>query len=286
MTTTVPMNLAADSSAEYWSDKVRGAEPPGIVTFGPPSLERDEVAEYFGARIRAAAPSFAQLAAACIALAARYGSNDDAAIVTTDEHSGALLLRASLDAATTFGALVKTIERELAAMQLRRGSAPSPAMLDLSGLLQTAIVEDDGRRVPEWLDGVSLLFLVSGEHGTIRLRYDVSAYPKWFAQQLAEHYVRTLDALLTAPSGEIARFAMLMRAEQRQLIDDSNPPAIAVTSEDDLVTRFEMRVAEAPDAVALTCEGRSVTYAQLDAVAISLPSCSSAPSGSCSRSSR
>src|SRR5204862_545465 len=67
-----------------------------------------------------------------------------------------------------------------------------------------------------------------------------------------------------------AHFAMLSADEVQYLVETCDPGPIVNRCNDDLVTRFEQQVARTPDALAVTCEDRSLTYADLDARANAL----------------
>ncbi|WP_217213732.1 condensation domain-containing protein, partial [Streptomyces sp. AC550_RSS872] len=85
------------------------------------------------------------------------------------------------------------------------------------------------------------------------------------AQTIVDRLIRLLTAVTAHPDLPITDIDVLTHAEERQVLEewngqpgDSMPPV-------DVVALFERQAAATPDAVALTCEGESLTYAGLNA---------------------
>ena len=86
------------------------------------------------------------------------------------------------------------------------------------------------------------------------------------ARRFARHVVRAYEQLANAPAGLVpADVELLDEAEARQMIALGRPVRRLDRRPERIDDVFASRVAERPDAVALTCEGRSLTYAELDA---------------------
>ncbi|MEV0345330.1 amino acid adenylation domain-containing protein [Nonomuraea sp. NPDC050680] len=86
------------------------------------------------------------------------------------------------------------------------------------------------------------------------------------ARRFARHVVRAYEQLADAPAGLVpADVELLDEAEARQMIALGRPARRLDWQPERIDEVFASCVAERPDAVALTCEGRSLTYAELDA---------------------
>ncbi|MGY4929474.1 amino acid adenylation domain-containing protein, partial [Streptomyces sp. 900105755] len=80
------------------------------------------------------------------------------------------------------------------------------------------------------------------------------------AATIGERFVRVLAAVAAAPTGRVHELPILDEDERRQLVAGNRTPAPAPVA---VPQRFVQRVATCPDAVAVTCGDRSVSYAQL-----------------------
>ncbi|MEU8144836.1 amino acid adenylation domain-containing protein [Nonomuraea sp. NPDC048901] len=86
------------------------------------------------------------------------------------------------------------------------------------------------------------------------------------ARRFARHVARAYEQLANAPAGLVpADVELLDEAETRQVVALGRPLRRLDRRPERIDDVFAARVAERPDAVALTCEGRSLTYAELDA---------------------
>ncbi|MEU7740482.1 amino acid adenylation domain-containing protein [Nonomuraea sp. NPDC049158] len=86
------------------------------------------------------------------------------------------------------------------------------------------------------------------------------------ARRFARHVARAYEQLADAPADLVpADVELLDEAETRQMIALGRPARRLEGRPERIDDVFTARVAEHPDAVALTCEGHSLTYAELDA---------------------
>src|ERR1700730_16227293 len=86
------------------------------------------------------------------------------------------------------------------------------------------------------------------------------------------HLRQLLEGIAQNPSTSVGELRLLTEAERKELVEDYNPvPQAPVRSNlpldggATLHELFEQQVARRPDAVALTCDGVSLTYAQVNA---------------------
>ncbi|MEV4949601.1 amino acid adenylation domain-containing protein [Streptomyces sp. NPDC053755] len=129
----------------------------------------------------------------------------------------------------------------------------------------------DAEFVPCWLGPVSDLALTFGEfaegHG-LRIHLDADAAVCDEAT-LADHerrFLAVLDALASDPARPVGHIELTSGAERSRLLDEFGV-APRPAPELSWPAAFEERVRLAPDAVALVCEDRELTYAELDAAA-------------------
>jgi len=83
---------------------------------------------------------------------------------------------------------------------------------------------------------------------------------------------QSLEDIAQNPKVTVSSVRLLTEAEHKELVEEYNPVAQAplgsglpLDGEATLHELFERQVAQRPDAVALTCDGVSLTYAQVNA---------------------
>ncbi|WP_193776060.1 AMP-binding protein, partial [Streptomyces sp. E2N166] len=85
------------------------------------------------------------------------------------------------------------------------------------------------------------------------------------AQTIVDRLIRLLTAVAAHPDLPITDIDVLTYTEERQVLEEWNGQPSDSMPPVDVVTLFEQQAAATPDAVALTCEGESLTYAGLNA---------------------
>ncbi|WPP02038.1 amino acid adenylation domain-containing protein [Pseudomonas sp. HR96] len=86
-------------------------------------------------------------------------------------------------------------------------------------------------------------------------------------ERLAGHWQQLLAGIVAAPELPIERLALLGAGEGEQLLQRWNPTGaqpLPVATQDSLHQRIALQAQRRPGAIALTCEGRHLTYAALD----------------------
>ncbi|HEU4408791.1 MAG TPA: amino acid adenylation domain-containing protein [Polyangiaceae bacterium] len=104
-------------------------------------------------------------------------------------------------------------------------------------------------------------------HLGLRLSYDPRALDAAAAERMLEHLRRLLEEMARRPDARLGDLAMLDERERRQLLVDWNAPPGAVPEPKSYVALFEAQARQTPEAVAVSCEGRRLTYAELDRAA-------------------
>src|SRR5581483_9677555 len=95
-------------------------------------------------------------------------------------------------------------------------------------------------------------------------QYSTDLWEAGTIERLAAQYVRLLEAAVANPEARICELPLLSAAERKQVLVEWNRTATAYPQRS-LQELFEEQVQARPDAVAVVFQGRSLTYAQLNA---------------------
>ncbi|WP_164019628.1 non-ribosomal peptide synthetase, partial [Pyxidicoccus trucidator] len=138
-------------------------------------------------------------------------------------------------------------------------NAPLPAQ-QLAGLRLTPL-ESEGHGTARW---DLLLILVPSEEGlTATLEYSTDLFDTAGASRLWAHFVNLARAVVHQPGRRISELPLLTEEEQRLLLAWNATPA-SPSPETSVQALFEAWAARTPDSVAVTFEGRQLTYAELN----------------------
>jgi amino acid adenylation domain-containing protein len=138
-------------------------------------------------------------------------------------------------------------------------NVPGPQSLSSTNVVFEPIYRED---VPSPFD-LSLEFNDSGGSASVFLHYNADLFDESTIAHLAAHYQNLLSEFSQNPSQHISGLEMLVPSERNRIIFDWNDtqadfPPVCVH---DLVAE---QIKKTPQAVAVTCNGRSLTYAQLE----------------------
>ncbi|MET7597397.1 amino acid adenylation domain-containing protein [Streptomyces sp. NPDC005481] len=100
-----------------------------------------------------------------------------------------------------------------------------------------------------------------------RLEYAAALFDPDSAQRIARRFVRVLERLTADPERAIHTLDVLEESERAQLLPPPHPRQREAAAEGEAQTvpeLFERQVARTPDAPALACQGRTLTYRELD----------------------
>ncbi len=101
--------------------------------------------------------------------------------------------------------------------------------------------------------GISLLF-----------NYNTDLFERGTIRRLGRHFTRVVEQLLEAPAQRLADMSLLDRDEQRAILASAHPAASMQIGNVTLQQRFEAQAGRTPDAIAVTSEKGSLTYAELN----------------------
>ncbi|HEX6289615.1 MAG TPA: amino acid adenylation domain-containing protein, partial [Herpetosiphonaceae bacterium] len=95
--------------------------------------------------------------------------------------------------------------------------------------------------------------------------YNTDLFDRTTIERMAAHWQTLLAGIVAAPDLRIADLPLLSMAERQQIVVEWNATAQEYPHDACLHQLFEAQAARTPDAIAATYEGRSLTYAQLNA---------------------
>ncbi|HSF31104.1 MAG TPA: amino acid adenylation domain-containing protein [Candidatus Tectomicrobia bacterium] len=98
----------------------------------------------------------------------------------------------------------------------------------------------------------------------VKVEYSTELFDASTVRRLIGHLQTLLEGIVANPDQRIGDLAMLSGAEYKQLLVDWNDTAADYPRDTCIHTLFEEQVRRTPDAVALVCGDRSLTYRQLD----------------------
>src|SRR5205823_2826260 len=96
------------------------------------------------------------------------------------------------------------------------------------------------------------------------MEYNADLFDRATIARMLEHYVRVLDAIAAAPSTRLSTIELVGEDDTRRMTEEWNPLVTFPVSET-LDAIFEAQAAKTPDAIAVTYEEQSLTYAELNA---------------------
>jgi amino acid adenylation domain-containing protein/non-ribosomal peptide synthase protein (TIGR01720 family) len=99
----------------------------------------------------------------------------------------------------------------------------------------------------------------------IDLAYDPERFEHETMQRMLGHYGALLEQFADEPARAIGRFSLLTADEREQVLRNARGPDVPFDASRTLVHRLEQNAAEHPERTAVECEGRSVSFAELNA---------------------
>ena len=96
------------------------------------------------------------------------------------------------------------------------------------------------------------------------IKYDTDLFDVSTVRRLSSHYSTLLRSILAAPETRVSRLPLLGTAEREELVAGLNATDRAYAREQTVVDLIREQVARRPDAKAVSFEGDTLTYAELD----------------------
>ena len=132
--------------------------------------------------------------------------------------------------------------------------------------LRDLIVEDMAITGTETVK-FDLDFSVAEEHGKVRVAIDYATdlFDHATIERMAKHWQVLLQGIVADPQRRIGDLPLLPEAERAQLLVQWNATAAEYAEQRCIHELFEEQAQRTPRATAIVCEGRELTYAELDA---------------------
>src|SRR4051812_49210351 len=111
------------------------------------------------------------------------------------------------------------------------------------------------------------LSLGVAEQGDILItgvEYSTELFEATTIRRLLQHYESLLQAIVALPGQSISELPLLAESERRQLLVEWSPPAKPTPRGTCVHQWFEVQAERTPAAIAVTCEGRNLTYQELN----------------------
>jgi len=113
-------------------------------------------------------------------------------------------------------------------------------------------------------------FMIERPEGwRISCEYNTDLFEQATAERLIGHFRNLMQSVIAAPDERVAALPILSGPERRALLIEANDTAAAYPRET-LPELFHRQAAATPDAIAVTCDGREMSYAELDSASSSL----------------
>ena len=107
-----------------------------------------------------------------------------------------------------------------------------------------------------------------GEGVSGQLEYAADLYDAATAARFVEIFQTLCEAFADDPERDVATVSLSTPDQRRHVLEDLNPYAVPVTRYATMAQPFEEQVVRSPDAIALeTCDGRTISYSELNAAA-------------------
>ncbi len=103
-----------------------------------------------------------------------------------------------------------------------------------------------------------------GQELDIELSYQRRAFSPALAEQLLGHMARTLEQMAVGGERRLREISLLADDERRQLLVEWNLTEVGYPADKTVHELFEAQVKESPEAIALVCDGRELTYQDLN----------------------
>ena len=105
---------------------------------------------------------------------------------------------------------------------------------------------------------------VTSTHLEVHVDYDPNLVARQQVEQVTDYYLRTLQAMVSAPDAHYETFSPLTDSERHRILMEWNQTAEPYHRHKSLAQLFEERVGEMPDAVALVFGEQALTYGELN----------------------
>ncbi|HSV69344.1 MAG TPA: MupA/Atu3671 family FMN-dependent luciferase-like monooxygenase [Methylibium sp.] len=185
-----------------------------------------------------------------------------------------LPLRAAVDFARPFAALREVVRAEMVEIERRGGYAtdlvarvpelrPAAAIRD-PRVLPVAVLIVDRLDQAEALPGSELTVAFAADGSASRWLFDAAKLARGHVAALQQQFTNLLAAAEADPQRPVADLPLLGPAELHQVLVDWNESTAPARTDACVHGLIAEQAARTPDAPAVSCEGRTLSYAELD----------------------
>ncbi len=203
-------------------------------------------------------------------LALRVSVDDDATVAGLLAQVKASTLKAYEHAELPFEQVVEALQpvrsmsySPLVQVMLSLNNTPGAGALQLPGLAIEPI--EQAHTSAQFELGLSLAD--TGEGITGELRYATALFNRDTVSGIVARFERMLAAMVADDAQAVSRIDLLDAGERRQLLATFNATSLPYPQDALIHLLFEAQVAARPDAIALRCDGESVSFARLNRLA-------------------
>lgn len=193
---------------------------------------------------------------------------------TPNQPPNALAIASNIDGRMTFRQLLVSVREALTESYARQSYPFERVVKDLGlkttpnrcPLFDVAIaLENIHGELPDVSNDITMSFRMSPDGITGRIEYRSELFQPETIDRFKSHFFTSLDAALVNIDGKISDLSILTPAEQRRFLVELNDTA-ADYPQDQLVQQlFEAAVEKHPEAIAISYEGGTLTYSQVNA---------------------
>ncbi|MFA0960207.1 non-ribosomal peptide synthase/polyketide synthase [Roseivirga sp. BDSF3-8] len=122
--------------------------------------------------------------------------------------------------------------------------------------------EEDHRRSSQF--DMSFLFTEHDGRLTLHIEYNTDLYGSGFIEQFARHLEQFLQEAISNPSQPVSAIAYLEASEKQTLLEGFNNTASGYPSDKTIVDLFAEQANATPEATAVVCEDRELSYRELE----------------------
>jgi amino acid adenylation domain-containing protein len=112
--------------------------------------------------------------------------------------------------------------------------------------------------------------VIPGSELSVQLSYDAQRFDATSIQQILGHFQNLLADIVAKPQANLYELEILTKAEQQQILAEWNNTKTSYPKDKSIHELFELQVAKNPNAVAVVCDGKQLTYQELNNRANSL----------------
>ncbi len=112
---------------------------------------------------------------------------------------------------------------------------------------------------------LTLMMAEAGEGLTATLEYSTDLFEAATVERMAGHFRQLLEGIVAGPDQRVSQFPLLTGMERRQHLVEWNDTKTAYPQDRCVHELFAEQAALTPEAVAVICEDRSLTFAELNA---------------------